>query len=72
MDINVVYWYSHLGEKLLRLTYDALGVHMTGTIEVFGGCARSKAKAHAVRKNTYTQTTNTGEIIFVDTAGPIP
>ena len=39
MDIHVVYGYSHLGEKLLRITYNALGVKLTGTIQFCGGCA---------------------------------
>ena len=55
MEINVVHKYSHLGEKLLRTTYNALGVNLTRTLQVCDGCARSKAKAHAVRKNTYTR-----------------
>ena len=70
MDTNVVHWYSHIGESLLPLTYDALGVNMTGTLKVCDGCARPKAKTGAFRKKTYTRATNLGEMIFVDTTGP--
>ena len=34
MDINVVYWYSHIGENLLRLTYDAMGFKLKGKLQV--------------------------------------
>ena len=40
MDINVAHWYSNIGEKLLRLTYDALGVKLTGPLEVCDSCER--------------------------------
>ena len=56
----------------MRLTYDDLGVKLTGTLEVFDRCARSKAKAYAVINKTYPRATNMGEIIFVDTTGPFP
>ena len=59
-------------EKLLRTTYNALGVKLTGTLQVCDGCARSKAKSHAVRKKTYTRASHPGEMIFVDTTGPSP
>ena len=52
MDINVVHWYQHLGETLLRLTYDALGFKLTRTLEVCNGCARSNLKARAVRNSS--------------------
>ena len=55
MDINVVHMQSHLGEKLFHKTYNALGVKLTGTIQVFDGCALSKAKARAASKKTYTR-----------------
>ena len=71
MDINVVHQYSHIGEKLLRLTYVALGVNLTGMLQVCDGCARSKAKACAVRNKTYTRASKLGERIFVDTNGPL-
>ena len=35
----VIHRYSHLGEKLLRTTYNALGVNLTVTLQVCGGCA---------------------------------
>ena len=51
---NVAHQYSRLREKLLHLTYDALGVHFTGTIKVCDESVQSKVKAHAVMKKTYT------------------
>ena len=51
MDIHVV----HLEEKLLRINYDDIGVRLTGTVQVCDGCTRSKEKARAVRKKTYTR-----------------
>ena len=54
MDITVAHQYSHLGENLMRLTYDALGIKVTGVLEVYDGCARSKTKLHAFIKKTYT------------------
>ena len=71
MDINVVHR-SHLGEKLLRLTYNALGVKFTGTLQVCDGCARSKEKERATRKKTYKRESKPGERIFVNTTGPFP
>ena len=56
----------------MRLTYEALGVKLTGTPQVFYGCTRSKAKARAVRNKTYRRTSNPREIIFVDMTGPFP
>ena len=56
MDINVVHWYySHLVEKLLRITYSDLGVKLTSTLQVCDGCASSKSKARVVIKETYTR-----------------
>ena len=72
MDINVVHWYSHLGEKLLYITYNALGVKLTGTLQVCDVCARSKSKSHAVINKTYTRVSNSVESICVDTTGPFP
>ena len=57
---------------MLCLTYDALGVKLTGMLEVCDGCARSKEKSGAIRKKTYTRVKNPGETIFVDTPGPSP
>ena len=54
MDINVIHRYSHLGGGFLRTIYNALSIKLTGTLQVFDGCACSKEKAHAVRKNKYT------------------
>ena len=34
MDISVVHRYSHLGETFLLTTYNALGVKITGTMQV--------------------------------------
>ena len=58
--------------KLLHLTYDALGVQLTGNLEVFEGCTQYKSKARAVMNKTYTRTKNTREIFFVDTTAPLP
>ena len=72
MDINMVHCYSHLGDNLLHITYNALGVNLTGTFQVCDGFARSKAKAHSIRKKKYTKESNPGENIFVDMNGPFP
>ena len=72
MDIHVVHRYSHLGECFLLITYNALGVNLTGTLKFCDGCTRSNAKALAVRKKTYTRSSHPGESIFVDTTGPFP
>ena len=72
MDIHVFHRYSHMGEQLLFITYNALGVMLTGTLKVCDGCAQSKAKECAVRKDTYTRLLQLGERIFVDTTGPFP
>ena len=53
-----------------RTTYNAIGVKLTGTLQVCDVCASSKAKARAVRKKTYTRASQPGERIFVDTTGP--
>ena len=55
---------------MLRITYNALGVKLTGTLQVCNGCAQSKAKSRAVRNKTYTRTSQPGERMFVDTTGP--
>ena len=72
MDINMVHGYSHLGEKLLRSTYNALGVKLTGILQSCGGCAQSKAKARAIRKNTYMRASQPGAKLFVYTTGTFP
>ena len=72
IDNNVVHGYSHLGEKLLHIIYNALSVKLTGTLQFCGGCARYKEKAPSVRKNTYMRTSQPGERIFVYTTGPFP
>ena len=56
----------------MRTTYNALGVKLTGTLQLYDGCTQSKAKARAVRKNTYTRVSQPEERIFVDTTGPFP
>ena len=57
MYINVVHRYSHLGEKLLHITYNDIGVKLTVTLEICDGCARSKAKACAVREKIHKSVT---------------
>ena len=69
MDINVVHRSSNLIETFFRITYNALKVKLTGTLQVCGGCARSKTKERAVRKKTYTRASRSGEGIFVDRTG---
>ena len=54
------------------MNYYMLGFKLTGTLEACEGCARSKAKARAVRNKTYTRATNLVERIFMDTTGPFP
>ena len=71
MDVNFAQRYSHIGEKLLHLTYDTLGVQFIVTLEVCGGCAQSKAKALVVRKKTYTQV-KTGRNDFCGYGWSIP
>ena len=68
----MVHGYSHIEEKLLRITYNALGVKLTGTLQFCGGCARSKAKARAVQKNAYMKASHPGASIFVYATGPFP
>ena len=58
MDINVAHQYSHIGDKLLHLTYDTLGIQFIVTLEGCDGCAQWKAKAHVGRNKTYTQVKN--------------
>ena len=72
MNINVVHGYSYMGEKLLRITYNALGVKLTVTIQFCGGFACSKAKSRAVQKNTYMRASHLGARIFVYATGPFP
>ena len=64
--------YSHLRKKLLIITYNTLGVKLTGKLQVCDGCEQSMAKSRAVRKNTYSRVTQPGERIFVDMTGPFP
>ena len=61
MDINVVHRYSHLGEKLLHITQNTLSIKLTGTLQVCERCARSKEKAHAPIRKTYTRASNIGD-----------
>ena len=51
----------------MRITYNALGVKLTGTLQVCDGCARSKEKYCAARKKTYKRVSNLGERTFVAT-----
>ena len=69
MGINVVHQYSHLEEKMLRITYNTMGVKLTGTLQVCDGCSRSKSEACSVRKKTCKRASRTGERVFVDTTG---
>ena len=39
MGINFVHMYSHLGERLLRIAYNAIGFKLTRTLQVFNVCA---------------------------------
>ena len=71
MDVNGVHRYSHLGKKLLRITYKALGVKLTCTPKVCDGCARSKSKSRVVRKKTYKRAPNAEELVFVDKNSPL-
>ena len=57
---------------MLRITYNALGFKLKGTLQVCDGCERLKVKESAVRNKTYRRTSNSEEIIFVDTAGLLP
>ena len=72
MDINEAHGLCHLGEKLLRITFNALGVKLTGKLKACDGCCRANAKAKAVRKVTNTIAEKIGERLFVDTSGPYP
>ena len=63
---------THISEKKSHLTYDALGIKLTGKLEVCDGCEKSKTKERAVRKKTYTRDKNPVERVFVDTTGPFP
>ena len=72
MDIHVAHQYLHLGEKLLRLIYYTLGINLTGMLHLCDGCARSKAKAHAIRKKTQTRASNPGERVFVNMTDSLP
>ena len=64
MDINMVHRYSHIVEKLLRFTYNSLGVNLTCALQVFDGCTRYKAKVRSSRKKTYTRASKPGERIL--------
>ena len=59
MDINMVHWYSNFGEKLFCFTYDALVVNLIEMLLVCDSYTKSKGKARALRKKTYTRYTNT-------------
>ena len=53
----------------MHITYDTLSFKLTGTLQACDSCARSKEKARALIKKTYTRASKPGEIIFVDTTG---
>ena len=44
MDINKAHGLCHLGEKLLRVTFKALYVKLTGILKPCDGCCRANAK----------------------------
>ena len=56
----------------MPITYNAIGVKLTGTLQVFDGCAQFKAKSRAMGGNTYTRASHPRERIFVDRTGPFP
>ncbi len=71
VDINVAHDVcGHKGEALLKKTYKALGVTLTGTLKACEGCGFAKAKAKAVSKTTATNATKPGERLYLDTTGP--
>ena len=72
MDINVAHGYCHLGEKLLKTTFNELGVKLTGELKACDGCCRANAKAKGVSKQSTTIAQKIGERLFVDTSGPYP
>ena len=72
MDINEAHGLCHLGEKLLRATFTALGTELTGQLRPCEGCCLANAKAKAVHKSSDTRATKPGERPFVDTSGPYP
>lgn len=45
MDINDAHGLCHLGEKLLRIILNGLGVKLTGKLKTYEGCCRVNAKA---------------------------
>ena len=44
MEIDVVHRYSHLGEKLSHITYNAISIKLTGILQVLNSCTKSKEK----------------------------
>ena len=61
IDINIAHGLCHLGEKLLRATFNSFGVKLSGTLLPCNGCCRANAKAKGVRKNTATSATEIGD-----------
>ena len=45
LDINVVHGLCYLGEKLLRVMFNFLGIKITGNLLLCDGCCRANAKA---------------------------
>ena len=72
IDINVAHGLCHLGEKLLRATFNSFGVKLFGTLLPCDGCCRENAKAKGVSKSTATSATEIDEQLFIDTSGPYP
>ena len=70
MDINVFHRYSLIREKLLCITYNAIGIKLTDTLQACDRCTSSTVKSRVVSKNTYTRVSQPLERIFVETAGP--
>ena len=57
---------------MFHLTYDALGVKVSGTLQVCDGCAISKEKLRAAKKKMFTRAKKARENIFVDTNSSLP
>ena len=53
------------------MPYELLRVQLTGTLEVFDSCTRSKEKVRTASNKTYTRGTNMIESIFMETTGTL-
>ena len=72
MDIHDAHGLNHLGEKLLQIMFNDLGVKLTGKLKSCDRCCRSNTKAKAVQKVTHNVAEKIGSRLFVDTSGPYP